>query len=84
MIKCEEKRMLNLKIISFKHGLFWYACCEIPAEDPEVYYFDNKPYTTFKSPKTLHCVGLTCERANRKMINKLKQLLKSKGETDAI
>ena len=22
--------MFNLKIITFKRGLFWYACCELP------------------------------------------------------
>ena len=73
-----------VKINLFKHGLFWHACCEIPTEDSEVFYFDNEPYTTIKSLETLHCVGLTYEQANRKIVNKLKQLLKSKGETDVI
>ena len=71
--------MIDLKIISFKHGLFWYACCEIPTEDSEVYYFDNKPYTTIKSPETLHCVSLTREGANRKMVDKLKQYFKERN-----
>ena len=28
--------------------------------------------------KALECIGLTCERANRKMMNKLKQYFKEK------
>ena len=87
-----------VKINLFKHGLFWHACCEIPTEDSEVFYFDNEPYTTIKSPdmstdlmeayeglnvvmgeiKALECVSLTRERANRKMMNKLKQYFKEK------
>lgn len=105
---------LIVEIILFKHGLFWHACCEIPTEDSEVYYFDNEPYTTIKSPETLHdaiaktdgnmsidlmeayeglnvvmeeikaleCVGLTRERANRKMVNKLKQYFKERNNFD--
>ena len=80
MIKCEEKRMLNLKIISFKHGLFWRACCEIPAEERETYYFDNEPFTVLHSPVTLYCVGLTCDQVNRKMVDKLKQYFKERKE----
>ena len=64
---------LIVKIISFKHGLFWYACCEIPTEERETYYFDNEPSTVLHSPKTLHCIGLTRDQANRKMVDKLKQ-----------
>ena len=70
--------MINLEIISFKHGLFWYACCEIPAVELETYYFDNAPSTVLHSPVTLHCVGLTCDRVNRKMVDKLKQYFKER------
>ena len=40
--------MIKLKIVSFKHGLFWYAACEIPAEEHETLYYDNSPFTFFK------------------------------------
>ena len=71
--------MIKLKINSFKSGLFWYACCEIPAEGHDVYYFDNKPYGTIASPVTLHSIGLTFNSANRKIVNKLKQYFKERN-----
>lgn len=65
--------MIKLKINSFKSGLFWYACCEIPAEEHETYYYDNQPFVTLHSPVTLHCVGLTYKNVNNKILNKLRQ-----------
>lgn len=80
MWKRTEKKLINLKIISFKRGLFWYACCEIPSEEREIYYFDNEPSTVLYSPVTLSCVGLTCDQVNRKMVDKLKQYFKERKE----
>lgn len=65
--------MIKLKINSFKSGLFWYACCEIPPEEHETYYYDNQPFAILLSPITLHCVGLTHKSVNNKMFNKLRQ-----------
>lgn len=72
--------MLNLEIKSFKHGLFWYAYCEIPSEERETYYFDNASSIVLHSPITLHCVGLTCDQAIIKMVDKLKQYFKERKE----
>ena len=71
---------LIVKISLFKRGLFWYACCEMPTEESEVFYFDDEPYTTIKAIETLYCVGLTRKRASRKMINKLKQYFKERND----
>ena len=65
--------MINLKINSFKSGLFWYACCEIPAEEHETYYYDNAPFVTLHSPVMLHCIGLTYKSVNAKILNKIRQ-----------
>ena len=39
--------MIKTKIVSFKHGLFWYAACEIPADKHKTLYYDNNPFTFF-------------------------------------
>ena len=70
--------MIKLKIVSFKHGLFWYAACEIPAEEHETFYYNNNPFIFLNSPVTLHCVGLTYNQVNRKMIDKLKLSFKER------
>lgn len=64
--------MIKLKINSFKCGLFWYAFCEIPTEEHETYYYDNEPFVTIYFPVTLHCIGLTYESVNSKILNKLR------------
>ena len=74
--------MIKLKIVSFKHGLFWYAACEIPAEEHETLYCDNSPFTFLNSPVTLHCVGLTYNQVNRKMLDKLKLYFKDRKNDD--
>lgn len=51
--------MIKTKIVSFKHGLFWYAVCEIPYEE-------------YETLVTLHCIGLTYDQVNKKMLDKLK------------
>lgn len=75
--------MIKLKINSFKSGLFWYACCETPAEELETYYYDNMPFVTLHSPVTLHCVGLTYNQVHRKMLHKLKQYFEERKKCDA-
>ena len=70
--------MIKLKINSFKSGLFWYACCEIPTEELSVYYFNNNPTETIASSVTLHSIGLTSNSVNRKIVNKLKQHFKER------
>ena len=72
--------MINLKIISFKSGLFWYACCEIPAEEHETHYYDNDPFITLHSPVVLHCVGLTYKQANKKILDKIKLYFEERKE----
>ena len=64
--------MIKIQIISFKHGLFWYSCCEIPAEEKDTFYYDNTSVVTLESPAVLHAVGLTFSRTNKKLINKIK------------
>lgn len=63
--------MINLKIITFRHGLRWYSCCEIPGEEHEPYYYDNTPYMTFTAPVVLHSTAFTYNKANEKMLHKL-------------
>lgn len=48
-------KMFDLKIITFKHGLFWYSCCKLPANDHTI----------------LHTRGLTNYRAINKLLDKL-------------
>lgn len=75
--------MIKLKINSFKSGLFWYACCEIPAEELETYYYDNMPFVTLHSPVTLHCVGLTYNQVHKKILHKLKQYFEERKNSNA-
>lgn len=63
--------MTKLKIYEFKQGLFWYACCEIPAEEPEHLYCDNTPTVIMNGPTILHTRGLTNYRAMNKLLDKL-------------
>lgn len=60
--------MLKLKINTFKSGLIWYSCCELPAEEHERFYL------------TLHAIGLTYSRAYNKLLNKLKKYFAEKRE----
>lgn len=65
--------MTKLKIYEFKQDLFWYACCEIPAEEPEPLYYDNAPTVTLSGGIILHARGLTSERAFKKLSKKVKR-----------
>ena len=65
--------MMNIKVISFKRGLIWYACCEIPSEEHSEYYYDNTPFVTLKTPTVLSTIGLTYNSVNNKMLNKLRK-----------
>ena len=49
--------MFYLKIITFKHGLFWYSCCKLPAK--------------MNDHTILHTRGLTNYRAMNKLLDKL-------------
>lgn len=70
--------MTKLKIYEFKQGLFWYACCEIPAEEPEHLYYDNTPTVTISSSTVLHARGLTRKRAFKKLSKKVKRYYSDK------
>lgn len=72
---------LKIKINSFKSGILWYACCEIPQllETHSTYYYDNTPFVKMESPITLHVIGLSRNKVNKKMINKLTRYF-NKGE----
>ena len=70
--------MTKLKIYEFKQGLFWYACCEIPAEEPEPLYYDNTPMVTISSAVILHARGLTNKRAFEKLSKKVKRYYSDK------
>lgn len=64
--------MVKLKINTFKHGLLWYSCCEIPPENKEVFYYDNAPFELLFSPIVLHVRAFTYEKSIEKMNNKIK------------
>lgn len=70
--------MTKLKIIEFKQGLFWYACCEIPAEEPKTLYYDNTPTVTLSGGIVLHARGLTSKRAFKKLSKKVKRYYSNK------
>lgn len=75
--------MNDLKIITFKHGLFWYACCAIPTkETDETLYYDNEPYTIPRGPIVLHERGLTYNQAAKKLIDKIEEYYKKEKEKD--
>lgn len=65
--------MIKLHINEFKQGLFWYACCEIPAEEDESLYYDNAPMVTISSAVILHARGLTRKRAFKKLSEKIER-----------
>lgn len=65
--------MIKLHINEFKQGLFWYACCEIPAEEDESLYYDNTPMVTISSAVILHARGLTEKRALKKLSEKIER-----------
>ena len=70
--------MIKIDIIAFKSGLFWYARCEIPPEEFDTYYYDNTPFRTVRYTTMLHSVGLTCNRATKKIAAKLQQYFEEK------
>lgn len=70
--------MIKLKINTFKHGLFWYMCCEIPEEEHECFYYDNAPFSKIYSPITLHIRALTYKKAYEKINNKLEEYFEEK------
>lgn len=75
--------MTNLKIIIFKHGLFWYACCGVPAKEAdETVYYDNKPYVISRGPIVLHERGLTYNKAAKKLVDKIKEHYKKEKNND--
>ena len=75
--------MNDLKFIVFKHGLFWYACCVIPAKEiGETLYYDNKPYTIPSFPIVLHTRGLTYNKAAKKLADKIEEHYKKEKNND--
>lgn len=70
--------MIKLHINEFKQGLFWYACCEIPAEEGESLYYDNTPMVTISGGIILHARGLTSKRAFKKLSKKVKRYYSDK------
>lgn len=65
-------KMFDLKIITFKHGLFWYSCCKLPAKKTEdLPYYDNTPTVIMYGPTILHTRGLTQYQAINKLLDKL-------------
>ena len=73
--------MTKLKIYEFKQGLFWYACCEIPAEEPERLYCDNAPTVTLSGGIILHARGLTNKQAFKKLSKKVKRYYSDKEKS---
>lgn len=73
--------MTKLKIYEFKQGLFWYACCEIPAEEPKCLYYDNTPEVTLSGGIILHARGLTSKRALKKLSKKVKRYYSDKEKS---
>lgn len=73
--------MVKLKIVSFKRWFLWYAACEIPSIDPTPLYYDNTPTVTLTAPVTLSAVGLSQNSVNKKILDKLQQYFKKKGES---
>lgn len=70
--------MTKLKIYEFKQGLFWYACCEIPVEEPKPLYYDNAPTVTLSGGIVLHARGLTRKRAFGELSKKVKRYYSDK------
>lgn len=73
--------MTKLRIYEFKQGLFWYACCEIPAEEPERLYCDNAPTVTLSGGIVVHARGLTYKRAFKKLSKKVKRYYSDKEKS---
>ena len=73
--------MTKLNIYEFRQGLFWYACCEIPAEEDESLYYDNTPMVTISSAVILHARGLTEKRALKKLSEKIERYYDGKEKT---
>lgn len=73
--------MTKLNIYEFRQGLFWYACCEIPAEEDESLYYDNTPMVTISSAVILHARGLTKKRALKKLSEKIERYYDGKEKT---
>lgn len=73
--------MIKLHINEFKQGLFWYACCEIPAEEPERLYCDNAPTVTLSGGIVVHARGLTSKRAFEKLSKKVKRYYSDKEKS---
>lgn len=72
--------MTNIKITTFKHGLFWYSCCEIPNEETgETLYYDNTPTIIMRGPTVLHTKGLTHHQSTNKLLDKLEAYYKEKN-----
>lgn len=73
--------MTKLNIYEFRQGLFWYACCEIPAEEPEYLYYDNTQTVTLSGGIVLHARGLTRKRAFKKLSEKVKRYYSDKEKS---
>lgn len=73
--------MTKLNIYEFRQGLFWYACCEIPAEEDESLYYDNTPMVTLSGGIILHARGLTEKRALKKLSEKIERYYDGKEKT---
>ena len=78
----KKTNMLNIKITTFKHGLFWYSCCEVPSgETGDTLYYDNTPTVIIHGPVILHTRGLTHYQAINKLLDELNTYyMERKGE----
>lgn len=61
----------KINVISFKHGPFWFACCEIPTDNGVKFYYDNTPCIFMCPPVVLHTFGLSRDRVNKRILHKL-------------
>ena len=72
--------MINIKIITYKHGLFWYSCCQIPFEGEADYaYYDNAPFMVMKSPLVLHARAFSKSKSIEKLKDKINKRFEKKG-----
>ena len=75
--------MNDQKIIVFKHGLFWYACCVIPTKETgRTLYCDNERYSISRGPIMLHERGLTYDKAAKKLVDKIEEHYKKEKNND--
>ena len=68
-----ESETRKIKVLSFKSGMIWYACCEIPPKEPVQRWYDSSVSETYYPATVVYTIGFSRNSAVKKLISYIKE-----------